>query len=218
MPRVSSRLIVISAFVFACSAESTAPPPADGGTLDVADPPVCVSPRRFGDTCAGFTRGFVGLCNPDRAVSNPMDPRDQLCECRTPMPWGCEYARGSSPGAEPATILCGANVIHSPLQLVIRFREPFSALNVGRVLVMGQDFTVTEVTDVWLMPNGLFRFTRSTGPVLGALTISVVGPPMYVGTNKTNPTIPQFRIVGELCASRLNARLNVATAQVSPNI
>jgi len=199
------RFIAAFAGALACSSEAT-PPPTDGGSLDVADPPVCASPLRAAGDCPGATDNFIGICNPDRVLAREDESQ---CQCQPTMPWVCRYEPGRDGRLDHTLIRCG--VVDTLVRF--QFRVSPDGLPVGRMLVKDQDFTVLEVIDAWHRQDGRVTSTRSTGPVLGTLTVSVVGPPLYEVPGRSDPTLPQLRVVGELCASRLNARFRVSTVQ-----
>lgn len=200
-------------FQLACSAESTAPPPTDGGTMDVVDPSgVCSGFLVPPDNCGGVRVSYTAVCNtarrPTREVLAP-------CQCGFADSWPCRYVRDPDAGLQRNVIHCGDLVAAPGVRL--RFRAPVEGLPVGRVLVMGPDFTVEEVSDYYPFDTTGVRLTTVRAPVAGALTVTIQGPPRHVSqVPRMEPTMPTLRIVGLLCAAPITARLSAITAQDDP--
>jgi len=211
MPRASSHLVVISALAFACSAESTAPPPTDGGAFDADPPGVCSGFLRPDNSRCGYV-SYAAVCNTERRPRNDAGP----CSCGWANDIPCRYVRDPDAGVQRNVIRFNEET--APPSFILRFREPIEGLPVGRVLTMNVDFTVERLSDFDYFGSDYDRrFTLARGSVAGELTVTIQGPPRHASpTPRMAPTMPTLRVVGTLCAAPISTRIAATTIQADP--
>jgi len=112
-------------------------------------------------------------------------------------------------GLQRNVIFCG----DADARIRLRFQTPLEGLPTGRVLVLGSDFVVEELQDLHLFDVPTDRLYRSTGPVRGTMTVTINGPPRSQRPDGLGATMPQLRIVGQVCASSLNIQLATNTVE-----
>lgn len=129
----------------------------------------------------------------------------------------CHYVYSPAGGQQRDVVDCHAayNRNEAGIHLRLRFRAPFHELPTGRVLRLGEDFSVEQLYELGIDPvntRPYLRFDART-PVAGRLTLTVIGPPRQMNPSVV-ATLPQVRIEGQLCGDPLNVMFRGETVEI----
>ena len=129
----------------------------------------------------------------------------------------CHYLYAPAVGLQRDLVDCHASYERAGpgIHLRLRFRAPFLELPAGRVLRLGEDFSIEQLYELGIDPvnaRPTLRFD-ARAPVAGNLTLTVLGPPRHFGTGVV-ATLPYVRVEGQLCGAPLNVMFRGETVEI----
>lgn len=129
----------------------------------------------------------------------------------------CHYLYSPAAGLQRDLVDCHAayDRAEAGIHLRLRFRAPFYELPAGRVLRLGEDFSIERLYELGIDPVNTRPYLRfdARAPVVGALTLTVLGPPRHIGTSVV-ATLPYVRVEGQLCGAPLNVMFRGETVEI----